>query len=117
MNINSEKAKSKLNHKKALMFIARKKWFKPIYIGKTKSFTGYQTIASFYALGKESFDVQLSIKKGTCTLIVVQDQTYHVIADQTTNKNFSIQLEPGRARLRIVGEKADVHFQITRNIE
>jgi len=95
MNINSEKAKSKVNHKKALIFIARKKWFKPIYIGKTKSFTGYQTIASFYALGKENFDIQFSVKKGSCTLIVVQDQVYSIMADQTSNKNFSIQLEPG----------------------
>jgi hypothetical protein len=117
MNIISEKAKSKVNHKKALIFIARKKWFKPIYIGKTKSFTGYQTIGSFYALGKESFDIQFSINKGSCALIIVQDQRYHIISDQTTKKTYSINLDPGRARLRIIGEKADVQYTIVRHIE
>jgi len=117
IDIIKNKAISKLNNKKALVFIARKKWFKPIYVGKTKSFTGYQTIASFQSLEKEMFVIDMDIYKGSCALIIVQNNSYQMILNTTSMITKSFILQPGPVRLRLVGKNANVKYRIDRKIE
>ena len=114
MNLDQDKILSPINRKKALVFMAWKKLFKPIYKGKTKSFTGYQTIASFKAKGKETFIIDFQLIKGSCVLVLTQKNEYHILAETTTQVNRTVQLCNERARLRLIGKSCDVKYHIDR---
>ncbi|QWB99984.1 hypothetical protein KHQ88_07555 [Mycoplasmatota bacterium] len=111
-NIESDKAISKFNYKKALVFIARKKLFKPIFFGKTKSFTGYQTIGYFKANGQVTINVSFKISKGDAYLVIVQKRNLYKVSNTTSNREYTFHLEDGKAKFRLIANKANIEYQI-----
>jgi len=115
MDIDRDKVISKINRKKAWVFFVRKKLFKPIYLGKTKTFTGYQTLATFSTKDHESFEIDFEVFKGHAALILVQNDRMYILADKDTRDFVEHDLNKGWARIRLVGDKASIKFTIIRH--
>ncbi|QLY40480.1 hypothetical protein HF295_06295 [Hujiaoplasma nucleasis] len=114
IDLNNKKATSIINYKKALVFYNRKKWLKPIYIGKAKSFSGYQTIAKFKTSGEEKLYIEFTQSKGYSALFLLQNGNVQIITDTNCQKTFEFQLEAGLCRLRLIGDHASLNYYVER---
>lgn len=115
MEFNETKALSKVNYKKTLVLIARKKLFKPIYVGKTSKFNGYQTLFIIRTKGYESFELDMSVTEGEATMILVQKDQYYVLGENNCNVNLNLELNPGWFRIRLIGKHAKLNFTLVRH--
>lgn len=115
MEINKDLLFKKLNIKKALIFMVHKKNFRPIYVGKTSRFTGYQTFHLVRTKGYESFEVEMTMIKGEAAIILVQDDQYYILGENDCKKNINLDLKPGWFRLRLVGDHAKMRFKLIRH--
>ena len=110
----SAKAKSIINYKRALVFIVRKKFKTKTYQGKIKRFSGYQNLFFFKAKGKDKIDLDFIVDKGYACLTVIQKKTMHIITEESCNKQIVLPIKKGWARFRLIGDKTNVNFLITR---
>jgi len=117
MTFDEKKALSITNHKSAFLFFVRKKLFKPVYVGKISKFTGYQTILLLKTKGYESFDLDIEIIEGEATMLLIQNKQYHIMAEETCKKSMNFDIEPGWIRIRLIGQRAKVKFNLTRYIK
>jgi hypothetical protein len=115
MEINKDLALKKLNIKKALVFVVRKKLFRAIYTGKTNRFTGYSTFHLVRTKGYESFEVDMTTIQGEAAIILVQEDQYYILGENNCKRNTNLDLKPGWFRLRLVGEHAKIRFKLTRH--
>lgn len=114
MKIDLKKATSKLNRKKALIFLVRKKIFRPVFKGTIKSFTGYQTFALLKSTGYESFEINMQISKGEAALILVQKEKMTLLSKDSGLIHTKFEVEPGWVILRIIGKQTDCKFTLHR---
>ncbi len=114
MTYDHQKAVSRINQKKALVSITRKKLFRPVYKGRLKAFTGYQTLATFKTDAVEYLTLEMTLKKGEAILGVVQGDTFHTLCEGTCQKEIELPVQKGFARLRIIGSNADLTYTLKR---
>ena len=114
MTYDHQKAVSKVNRKKALVSITRKKLFKPIYKGRLKAFTGYQTLATFKTGEVEYLTLDVTLSKGEVILGIVQGNLFHTLCEGTCQKEIELPVQKGFARLRIIGKDANLTYTLKR---
>ena len=115
MTFEREKALSRVNRKKALVSFTRRKVFKPVYKGRMKAFTGYQTLAHFRAKEREYLTIDFKVVQGEAVLGIAQKDTFTVLCDGACQKEMEIALDRGWARLRLLGESADLTYTVSRS--
>jgi hypothetical protein len=112
MNYDDQKVLSKINYKKALVFIVTRKLRDKSYKGKIRKFSGYANIALLKVEDLQNLYVDFKITNGKAALIAIQNGIMRPIADQNIESYITLPFKKGYVRLRLVGEQTDLTFSI-----
>lgn len=111
MKILDKHLVSKVNRKKALMFIVRRNAkTKSIHL-KAQKFSGVKTVVKYNAKTSTTFSYDMKVASGEAKLIVV-DNNKQVTTIIKGNGQGSYTLQSGVYRLRLVGTSASVDAEI-----
>lgn len=107
-DVNDEKKIVSLwNRKKCLVFLCKRK-DGGIYL-RAKKFTGVRTFARFNFKEKISLQINFCCSSGVGKIAIIKEKT---IIDFADCSDYKIELDEGKYRLRLVGEKADATAMI-----
>lgn len=114
MDLTHKKVLSKLNYKKALVFIVSRNLKTKHIKGKTKKFSGYQTIGHIKVDDFQNLYVNFQLEEGSAVLIAIHKKDIQLIAQNHMNGHITLPFSKGLVRLRLIGEQATVNFEITK---
>ncbi|MFA6889689.1 MAG: hypothetical protein WCQ80_01550 [Bacilli bacterium] len=114
MDLTDQKVMSKINYKRALVFIVTRSLKNYTYKGKIIGFHGYRNFASFTVEEAQKLYVKLDITKGEAAIVAIQKKQMIVITQGNIDGNVVLPFKKGRIRLRLIGEHSDLTFIIKR---
>lgn len=112
MDLSSKKVMSKINYKKALVFIVTRKLREKSYKGRIKKFSGYANIARLKIEEMQNLYIEFNILEGHATLIAIQKDEMKILTDVNMQGHLTLPFKKGYTRLRLIGEHADLKFII-----
>ncbi len=112
MDLTSQKVKSKINYKKALVFIVTRKLRDKSYKGRIKKFTGYANIGRFKINEMQNLHINFEILEGQAALVAIQNDDIKIITQENFNSYVTLPFKKGYMRLRLIGDQAHVQFLI-----
>lgn len=112
MDLDHKKVLSKINYKKALIFIVTRKLRDKSYKGRIKKFTGYANIARIKVEDLQNLYIDFNIIKGKAALLAIQNDVIQPITEQNMDSYITLPFKKGYIRLRLVGEQTDLTFVI-----
>lgn len=115
MNLNHPKVLSKINTKKALMFVIYRKLIDKKIIGKIKKFTGYQNIGMIKIENLQNLHIKLEVHEGQFVLVAIQKRQLKILAENQMDSPVTLPFSKGWARLRLIGDHTSLNFEIKKN--
>lgn len=112
MDLSHPKVLSKLNTKKALMFVVHRRLKEKKIIGKIKKFTGYQNIGMIKINDLQNLHIKLEVKEGQVALVAIQKKQLKILAENQVDCHITLPFSKGWARLRLIGDHASLDFEI-----
>jgi hypothetical protein len=112
MDLEDKRVLSKINYKKALVFIVTRKIRDKSYKGRIKKFTGYANIAKLKVDDLQNLYIDFKITNGNATLIAIQNDEIKVLANENIEKHITLPFKKGFIRLRLIAEHSDLNFLI-----
>lgn len=112
MELVEKKVLSKINYKKALIFIVTRKLRDKSYKGKIKKFTGYANVALLKVEDLQNLYVDFKITNGEAALIAIQNDEMKILAQENIETHLTLPFKKGHVRLRLIGEQTDLNFLI-----
>ena len=114
MIYDRNKMLSKLNRKKALVFIVTRKLKLQLIKGRVKSFTGYQTIGLIKSEKDQKLMINLEINHGQAVLVAIYKKDIFEISNINMSAQIQLPFDKGFTKLRLYGEQASLSFEITK---
>jgi hypothetical protein len=112
MDLSHPNVMSRMNRKKALVFIVKRKLKEKKMLGRVKKFTGYQNLGMIRVNDLQNLNVKLDIHEGQAALVVIQKKQLKILAENQTDCHITLPFSKGWARLRIIGDHASLTFEI-----
>lgn len=112
MDLSHPKVMSRINQKKALMFIVHRKIKEKSIFGRIKKFTGYQNLGMIRIDDLQNMSVKLDIHEGKAALVAIQKKQLKILAENQTACHITLPFSKGWVRLRIIGDHASLTFEI-----
>jgi hypothetical protein len=112
MDLSYPNVMSRINRKKALVFIVQRKLKEKKIIGRVKKFTGYQNIGMIRVNDLQNLYVKLDIHEGQAALVAIQKKQLKILAENQVDCHVTLPFSKGWARLRIIGDHASLTFEI-----
>lgn len=114
MDLTHPKVLSKINFKKALVFVVHRSLKNKEISAKIKKFTGYQNIGLIKVNDLQNLKIMLEITEGKAVLIAIRKKQLKILADNNTNGYVTLPFSKGWARLRLIGDHASLNLKITK---
>jgi L-ribulose-5-phosphate 3-epimerase UlaE len=114
MDLTDKRVMSKINQKKALVFIITRKLKEKKLKGRIKKFSGYQTIGLFKISDLQNFHINLDIKEGQACLVAIQKKDMKVITEKSVDCHTTLPFTKGYVRFRLIGKQASLNLEITK---
>jgi hypothetical protein len=112
MDLSHPNVMSRMNRKKALVFIVKRKLKEKKMLGRVKKFTGYQNLGMIRVIDLQNLNVKLDIHEGQAALVAIQKKQLKILAENQTDCHITLPFSKGWARLRIIGDHASLNFEI-----
>ncbi len=112
MDLIDKKIISRINYKKALVFIVTHQFKDKSYHGKIKKFSGYQTFAWIKVADFQNLYIKAQITEGQAAVIAIQKKEMLIITKDDTEKHVTLPFKKGYIRLRLAGNQANLNFII-----
>ncbi|BCR35771.1 hypothetical protein [Mariniplasma anaerobium] len=112
MDFQEKKVLSKINYKKALVFMVTRKLRDKSYKGKIKKFTGFANVALLKVEDLQNLYIDFKITNGQAALIAIQKDEMKILAQENLEKHITLPFKKGFVRLRLIGEQTDLNFLI-----
>jgi hypothetical protein len=112
MDLSHPNVMSRMNRKKALVFIVKRKLKEKKMLGRVKKFTGYQNLGMIRVIDLQNLNVKLDIHEGQAALVAIQKKQLKILAENQTDSHITLPFSKGWARLRIIGDHASLTFEI-----
>ncbi len=113
LDLNSKKAKSIVNHKKAKIFIVRYHYKTKVMKATIKDFTGYANLMMMRVKDDQKVLINYKVTSGVCALAYMQKDQFHVIAQETFNEEVVLNVKKGFMRFRVIGNDASIALTMT----
>jgi hypothetical protein len=112
MDFKDEKVLSKVNYKKALVFMVTRKFRDKSYKGRIKKFTGFANVALIKVEDMQNLYINFNVTSGNAALIAIQKNEMKVLAQENMDAYLTLPFKKGFVRLRLIGEQTDLNFVI-----
>lgn len=112
MDLAHPNVMSRVNQKKALVFVIHKKLKEKKILGRIKKFTGYQNLGMIRVDDLQNLNVKLDIHEGQAALVAIQKKQLKILAENQVDCHITLPFSKGWARLRIIGEHTSLNFEI-----
>lgn len=112
LDLESKKAKSIVDYKRARIFMVKYNRRDKIIKSHIKSFSGYATLMWVKVKENQMIDVDFKVLEGECALTYVQKKSVHVISQKDFLGPLKLEVKKGMVRFRVIGEKANVDLLI-----
>lgn len=112
MDLSNPKVMSKLNTKKALMFVVHRKLKEKKIIGKIKKFTGYQNIGMMKINDLQNLYIKIEVHHGQVALVAIQKKQLKILAENQIDSHVTLPFSKGWVRLRLIGDHTSLNFEI-----
>lgn len=112
MDLSSQKVMSKINYKKALVFIVTRKLREKSYKGRIKKFSGYANIARLKIDDLQNLYIDFKVLEGSAALIAIQKDEMKILTREDMQTYMTLPFKKGYIRLRLIGDHTDLNFTI-----
>lgn len=112
MDLSHPKVMSKINSKKALLFIVHRKLKDKKITGKVKKFTGFQNIGLMKVDDLQNISIKLEIHEGQAALVAIQKKQLKILAENQVDCHETLPFSKGWIRLRLIGDHATLNFEV-----
>jgi hypothetical protein len=112
MDLSNPKVMSKLNTKKALMFVVHRKLKEKKIFGKIKKFTGYQNIGMIKINDLQNLHIKIEVYDGRVALVAIQKKQLKILAENQIDSHVTLPFSKGWVRLRLIGDHTSLNFEI-----
>lgn len=112
MDFEDKKVFSKVNYKKAFIFMVTRKFRDKSYKGRIKKFTGYANIALLKVEDFQNLYIDFQITNGKAALVAIQKDEMKILTQENMDTHVTLPFKKGLIRLRLIGEQADLSFSI-----
>ena len=111
--IEEKRIIGKLNYSKALVFLTSYSYKTKTLCCKTKKFTGVKTVLLLKCSEYQEFKLNFKILNGKAKIVAVNKHKRIItLAEEDFNDVFKTDFQKGFYRIRLIGENADVQFEL-----
>lgn len=112
MDLSHPKVISRINSKKALVFVVYRKLKEKKIIGKIKKFTGYQNVGMMRVDDLQNLSIKFDVTEGQSALVAIQKKQLKILAESQSECHMTLPFSKGWVRLRLIGDHASLNFEI-----